>query len=96
MREVFEVMVTGNAMSLIDCEVKRAKTKRAIERAMAAAFEGEYPESRTVIVFDCPLAVHVDPFRKLVVVITNEHGFPTVSGELVEELLPFCTSVSFA
>lgn len=96
MRDVFEVMVTRNALGIIGDKAMAGRTKRAVERAMAAATEGEYQRPRTVVVHDSPLAVHIDPDKALVLVITNEHGFPLIDAEFVDEVLPFCTRVSLA
>lgn len=96
MRDGYKVMVTANAMTIIGDPATATKTKRAVERAIVSAFEGVYPRSRTVVFHESPLAVHIDPERKLVLVITNEFGFPLVDGELVEALLPYCSEVALA
>lgn len=63
---------------------------------MGFAHGVSFSNPRTVMIPDCPLTVHVDPERRIVIIMSKFPGWPAVTDQLVEELLPFCSPISFA
>jgi hypothetical protein len=80
----------------MEARKENPRTSRAIIRAMEFTNGVEFQNSRTLMIENCPLGVHIDPSRGLVVVVSKFQGFPAVPDELVEALLPFTTEVAVA
>lgn len=92
----YSVLVTKNAMRVISDPSTSAVTKRAVESAMEYASGPALASARTVMIQDCPLSVHIDPSRRAVIILSKFPGWPAVTDDLVEELVPFCSSVALA
>lgn len=88
--------VTKKASAILDERRENPRTARAIIRAMEFCDGVTFQEPRTLMIQNCPLGVHVDPGRGLVVVVSKFQGFPAIPGELVDALLPFTTDVAVA
>ncbi|OJU62066.1 MAG: hypothetical protein BGO01_16895 [Armatimonadetes bacterium 55-13] len=96
MKKSLEVLVTKNAMSVISDPSKATATKKAVERAMEFAEGVDFRGPRTLMIENCPLGVHVDPKRGIVVILSKFAGWPGVTDDLVNELIPFTTAVALA
>lgn len=96
MKKRLKLVVTKNALAVISDPAKADATKRAVERAMGFADGVEFETPRTLMIENCPLGVHIDPSRGLVVIVSKFQGFPAFPDELVEALLPFTTEVALA
>ncbi len=96
MKYHLEILVTKRAMELISDPEKNADTKRAVQSAMEAAEGVDYTEPRTRMIEGCPLGVHVDPTRGVVIILAKFPGWPVVKDDLVKELIPLTTVVSLA
>ena len=90
------LLVTKKALAILDEGRNNPRTTRAITRAMEFCEGVRFLEPRTLMIQNCPLGVHVDPGRGLVVVVSKFQGFPAIPDELVEALLPFTTDVAVA
>ncbi|MBN9500507.1 MAG: hypothetical protein BGO01_07700 [Armatimonadetes bacterium 55-13] len=90
------LLVTMKASAILDERRDNPRTARAIIRAMEFSKGVTFHEPRTLMIQNCPLGVHVDPGRGLVVVVSKFQGFPAIPDELVEALLPFTTDVAVA
>jgi hypothetical protein len=90
------LLVTKKASAILDERRDNPRTARAIIRAMEFSEGVAFQEPRTLLIRNCPLGVHVDPGRGLVVVVSKFQGFPAIPDELVEALLPFTTDVAVA
>lgn len=90
------ILVTGNALKKISDPATAAVCQRAIERAIKFSCEPNLTEPRTAMIQNCPLTVHADPARHAVIILSKFPGWPAVTDDLVEELLPFCSPISFA
>lgn len=88
--------VTSKAMAILEERKDNPRTARAIIRAMEFCEGVTFQQPRTLMIQNCPLGVHVDPGRGLVVVVSKFQGFPAIPDELVEALLPFTTDVAVA
>ena len=80
----------------MEARKENPRTSRAIIRAMEFTNGVKFQNPRTLMIENCPLGVHIDPGRGLVVVVSKFQGFPTVPDELVEALLPLTTEVAVA
>lgn len=96
MKERLELVVTKNALAVISDPAKAAATKRAVERAMTFTDGVEFENPRTLMIENCPLGVHIDPKRGIVVILSKFAGWPAVTDDLVDELIPFTTAVAVA
>ena len=96
MKNRLEILVTKKAMELISDPERSGDTKKAVQRAMEAAEGVDYTEPRTRMIEGCPLGVHVDPNRGIVIILAKFPGWPAVPDNLVEELVPLSTAVSLA
>ncbi len=92
----FPILVTGNALKMIADPATAASCERAIERAIKFTQEPPTENPRTVIFESCPLTVHADPARLAIIIMSKFPGWPAVTEDLIEELLPFCSPMSFA
>lgn len=88
--------ITSKASEVMEARKENPRTSRAIIRAMDFTNGVEFQNPRTLMIEKCPLGVHIDPGRGLVVVVSKFQGFPAVPDELVEALLPFTTEVAVA
>jgi hypothetical protein len=91
-----EILVTKKAMELISDPHKSGDAKKAVQRAMAIAEGVEHESPRTWMIEGCPLGVHVDPVRRIVIILAKFPGWPAVTDNLVEELVPLTTTVALA
>lgn len=96
MQKRLQVVVTKNAMSILSDVAKSADSKRAVEQALRFAEGVEFENPRTVMIENCPLGLHIDPKRGIVVLLSASAAWPAVTDELVDELLPFTTGVALA
>ncbi len=90
------VLVTGAAMRKLSDPETGPSCERAVKRAMGLAAGHRYTEPLTVMIPGCPLTVHVDPARDAVILMCKFPGWPAVTDNLVEELLPFCSPAYLA
>ena len=90
------ILVTGNAMKMIPDPARPASYERAIEWAVKLSGDYDIKEPRTVWIPDCPLTVHAHPARGAVIIMSPFPGWPAVTDDLVEALLPFCSPMFFA
>jgi len=88
--------ITSKASEVMEARNENPRTSRAIIRAMEYTSGVEFQNPRTLMIEKCPLGVHVNPSRGLVVVVSKFQGFPAIPDELVEALLPFTTEVCVA
>ena len=88
--------ITSKASEVMEARKENPRTSRAIIRAMEFTNGVEFQNPRTLMIENCPLGVHIDPARGLVVVVSKFQGFPAIPDELVEALLPFTTEVAVA
>jgi hypothetical protein len=91
-----EILVSKKAMELISDPDKNSDAKKAVQRAMIIAEGVEHESPRTWMIEGCPLGVHVDPARRIVIIHAKFPGWPAITDNLVEELLPLTTSVALA
>jgi hypothetical protein len=90
------LFITSKASEVMESRKENPRTSRAIIRAMEFTNGVTFLNPRTLMIENCPLGVHIDPGRGLVVVISKFQGFPAIPDELVEALLPFTTEVAVA
>lgn len=90
------IYVTSKASQVMEARKENPRTSRAIIRAMEFTNGVEFQNPRTLMIENCPLGVHIDPGRGLVVVVSKFQGFPAIPDELVEALFPFTTEVAVA
>lgn len=88
--------ITSKASEVMEARKENPRTSRAIIRAMEFTNGVAFQNPRTLMIENCPLGVHIDPARGLVVVVSKFQGFPAIPDELVEALLPFTTEVAVA
>lgn len=88
--------ITAKASQVMEARKENPRTSRAIIRAMEFTNGVTFQNPRTLMIENCPLGVHIDPGRGLVVVVSNFQGFPAIPDELVEALLPFTTEIAIA
>lgn len=93
---VLRLYITSKASEVMEAQKENPRTARAIIRAMEYTSGVEFQNPRTLMIEKCPLGVHVNPSRGLVVVVSKFQGFPAIPDELVEALLPFTTEMSVA
>lgn len=92
----FPILVTGSAMKMISDPATAPSCQRAIERAIQFTQEPPITNPRTVIFESCPLTVHADPTRRAILIMSTFPGCPAFTEDFIEELLPFCSPMSFA
>lgn len=88
--------ITSKASQVMEDRKENPRTSRAIIRALEFTNGVTFQNPRTLMIENCPLGVHIDPGRGLVVVVSKFQGFPAIPDELVEALLPFTTEVAVA
>lgn len=90
------LMITKKASAILEQKKDNPRTVLAIIRAMEFTEGVPYQESRTLMIENCPLGVHINPSHGIVVVVSKFQGFPYVPDELLEALFPFAETVSVA
>ena len=88
--------ITSKASEVMVARKENPRTSRAIIRAMEFTNGVEFQNPRTLMIENCPLGVHIDPIRGLVVIVSKFQGFPAIPDELVEALMPFTTEFALA
>ncbi|MES2462320.1 MAG: hypothetical protein V4671_17165 [Armatimonadota bacterium] len=92
----FPILVTVNVMKMISDPSTAVSCQPAIERAIQFTQQPPTENPRTTIFESCPLTVHADPARRIIIILSKFPGWPAVTEDFIEELLPFCSPMSFA
>lgn len=90
------ILVSTAAMEVLSDPSTSAACQKVVDRAVGLSLAEDVVEPRTVLFQSGPLCVHIDPVRKVVLILTKRPGFLGITDALMEELIPLCAPISFA